>query len=69
MSDQKFSTEADDLTLARKTIEQATALLNAAWSPEHMGYDVQGVNQAHRVLCGGEAPRVTRAHDVDEGAP
>jgi hypothetical protein len=47
------------------TIETARELLDGAYldnSPTGL-YDDQGVNQAHRVLCGGEAPRKTAFYD------
>lgn len=48
---------------------QAAALLDDAWDPERVEYDTQGVNQAHRLLRGGDPPRATKPHPVDEGAP
>jgi len=50
--------------------KQAAALLDAAWDPDHLCYDTQGVNQAHRVLLGGDPPRATRCTwgQNDEGA-
>lgn len=35
----------------------AQRLLSQAWDPESVDYDLQGVNQAHRVLYGGMFPR------------
>lgn len=38
----------------------ARQLINDAYIPEEFGgYDTQGVNQAHRVLDGGDFPRKT----------
>lgn len=62
----KLISECDQL---RSRLEQAATLLDDALDPECMEYDTQGVNQAHRVLRGGDPPRPTKPHPVDEGAP
>ncbi|MDY6868828.1 MAG: hypothetical protein SVT56_13185 [Chloroflexota bacterium] len=44
-------------------------MLDEAFDPEAMDYDVQGVNQAHRVAAGGEPPRQTTSggdEDADQ---
>lgn len=46
-------------------LQLIAALLDEAFDPEAMDYDVQGVNQAHRVAAGGEPPRRT-ASEVDD---
>lgn len=53
---------------AESRVAQALALLNDAWMDELMEYDTQGVNQAHRVLAGGEPPRAVD-HKYPEGVP
>lgn len=44
-------------TLANQVI--ALDLLHGSFDHDQMGYDVQAVNQAHRVLLGYQAPRAT----------
>ena len=41
----------------RERRDIAKRLLDEGWDAERLDYDVQAVNQAHRVLAGGEAPR------------
>lgn len=44
----------------RQRLVISLRLLGDAWDPVEMRYDVQGVNQAHRVLAGGDLPRETK---------
>lgn len=41
-------------------------MLDEAFDPESMDYDVQGVNQARRVAAGGELPRQTKTEQNNE---
>lgn len=47
----------------KERVRCAIELLDEAFGPD--GYDLQGVNQAHRVLSTGEAPRQTTLAEVD----
>lgn len=44
---------------ATERLQLIATLLDEAFDPEAMDYDVQGVNQAHRVAAGGKPPRDT----------
>lgn len=46
--------------------EVACQLLDAAWDGKSTGYNTQGVNQAHRVVAGGEPPRKVVAKTTNE---
>ena len=51
------------LRKCRLKIQSARSLLNGAFYFHDMDYDIQGVNQAHRVLDGGQPPKKTKLEE------
>ena len=51
------------LVSRRQLIQTASDMLSDAFDHENTEYDVQGVNQAHRVLDGGQPPKKTKLEE------